>query len=92
MEMKMLDKQFWNESLGGDKSGFYDELNASITNNFTGNLTKIEETEFVQYSLRPETYIVPILFGAIFIIGVIGNGTLIIVFLRHRAMRNVPNT
>uniref|UniRef100_A0A182WF52 G-protein coupled receptors family 1 profile domain-containing protein n=1 Tax=Anopheles minimus TaxID=112268 RepID=A0A182WF52_9DIPT len=50
------------------------------------------ETPYTPYELRPETYIVPILFAAIFIIGVLGNGTLIIVFLRHRAMRNVPNT
>ncbi|XP_058066939.1 neuropeptide CCHamide-1 receptor-like [Anopheles bellator] len=50
------------------------------------------ETPYTPYELRPETYIVPILFAAIFIVGVLGNGTLIIVFLRHRAMRNVPNT
>ncbi|CAF4878906.1 unnamed protein product [Pieris macdunnoughi] len=44
------------------------------------------------YSQRPETYIVPILFAFIFIIGVVGNGTLVAVFVRHKAMRNVPNT
>ncbi|KFB47546.1 bombesin receptor subtype-3 [Anopheles sinensis] len=50
------------------------------------------ETPYTPFVLRPETYIVPILFAAIFIVGVLGNGTLVIVFLRHRAMRNVPNT
>lgn len=44
------------------------------------------------YSERVETYIVPIVFAIIFIVGVLGNGTLIIVFVRHRTMRNVPNT
>ena len=50
------------------------------------------EIPYESYALRPETYMVPIIFGFIFVVGVIGNGTLIIVFLRHRAMRNVPNT
>lgn len=49
-------------------------------------------TEYVPYYTRPETYIVPVVFAIIFVVGVLGNGTLIIVFLRHRAMRNVPNT
>ncbi|KAG7312061.1 Neuropeptide CCHamide-1 receptor [Plutella xylostella] len=44
------------------------------------------------YDERPETYIVPILFALIFVIGVVGNGTLVAVFVRHKAMRNVPNT
>lgn len=47
---------------------------------------------YTPYHLRPETYIVPVLFFLIFIVGVLGNGTLVIIFLRHRAMRNVPNT
>lgn len=50
------------------------------------------EIPYTPYSLRPETYIVPTLFALIFLVGVLGNGTLVIVFLRHRAMRNVPNT
>lgn len=50
------------------------------------------EIPYQPYERRPETYMVPIIFGLIFIVGVIGNGTLVIVFLRHRAMRNVPNT
>ncbi|XP_065368195.1 neuropeptide CCHamide-1 receptor [Calliphora vicina] len=50
------------------------------------------ETPYVPYVMRPETYIVPVLFAFIFIVGVLGNGTLIIVFLTVRQMRNVPNT
>ncbi|XP_042237228.1 neuropeptide CCHamide-1 receptor-like [Homarus americanus] len=49
-------------------------------------------TGYVPYYERPETYIVPILFAAIFIVGVIGNGTLIIIFAKNRNLRNVPNT
>lgn len=44
------------------------------------------------YSERPETYIVPIIFAIIFFVGVYGNGTLVLIFIRHRVMRNVPNT
>ncbi|XP_075168951.1 CCHamide-2 receptor [Haematobia irritans] len=41
---------------------------------------------------RPETIFVAILFTLIFIVGVLGNGTLVIIFFRHRSMRNIPNT
>ncbi|CAK1587162.1 unnamed protein product [Parnassius mnemosyne] len=44
------------------------------------------------YYERPETYIVPLIFALIFVVGVVGNGTLVAVFIRHKAMRNVPNT
>ncbi|EDW72016.1 uncharacterized protein Dwil_GK10663 [Drosophila willistoni] len=49
-------------------------------------------TTYIPYGRRPETYIVPILFALIFVVGVLGNGTLIVVFLSVRQMRNVPNT
>lgn len=48
--------------------------------------------QYTPYGQRPETYIVPLLFAIIFVVGVLGNGTLIVIFLRHRAMRNIPNT
>ncbi|KAI8120053.1 Neuropeptide CCHamide-2 receptor [Lucilia cuprina] len=41
---------------------------------------------------RPETIFIIILFLLIFIVGVLGNGTLVIIFFRHRSMRNIPNT
>lgn len=50
------------------------------------------EIPYQDYEFRFETYVVPLIFGIIFIVGVLGNGTLVVVFLRHRAMRNVPNT
>ncbi|XP_074038675.1 neuropeptide CCHamide-1 receptor [Leptinotarsa decemlineata] len=43
------------------------------------------------YEDRPETYIIPVLFFVIFVIGVMGNGTLVFIFLRHKIMRSVPN-
>lgn len=47
---------------------------------------------YVPYEKRLATYIIPLIFLLIFIIGVLGNGCLILIFFRHRAMRNVPNT
>lgn len=49
-------------------------------------------TEYTPYGERLETYLVPVLFAIIFIVGVLGNGTLVIVYVRHRGMRNAPNT
>ena len=64
-----------------------------FVNQSADNQSNFMDSEgYEPYSSRPETYIVPVLFFLIFIIGVIGNGTLVIIFLRHRAMRNVPNT
>nr|XP_018898508.1 PREDICTED: neuropeptide CCHamide-1 receptor-like [Bemisia tabaci] len=34
---------------------------------------------------------VPIVFGLIFLVGLLGNGTLVLIFARHPFMRNVPN-
>lgn len=60
--------------------------------NLTDVIGEDSDSQYTPYNQRPETYIVPVLFAIIFIVGVLGNGTLVIVFLRHRAMRNVPNT
>ncbi|XP_059476265.1 neuropeptide CCHamide-1 receptor-like [Neocloeon triangulifer] len=51
-----------------------------------------DEMQYVPYEQRPETYIVPVVFAIIFVVGVLGNGSLILIFARHRRMRNVPNT
>lgn len=56
------------------------------------DLISTTEVPYEPYEVRPETYLVPIVFGIIFIVGVLGNGVLVVVFVRHRAMRNVPNT
>ncbi|KAM3965640.1 neuropeptide receptor A14 [Aphomia sociella] len=50
------------------------------------------DNEYTPYEDRLETYLVPVLFAIIFIVGVLGNGTLVIVYVRHRGMRNAPNT
>ncbi|XP_058980951.1 neuropeptide CCHamide-1 receptor [Musca domestica] len=67
-------------------------LATNVSSNEVGGIMNATETPYVPYVMRPETYIVPVLFAFIFIVGVLGNGTLIIVFLTVRQMRNVPNT
>jgi hypothetical protein len=59
------------------------------SSNLEANVTVID---FTPYEKRLATYIVPIIFALIFIIGVLGNGCLILIFFKHRTMRNIPNT
>lgn len=73
-------------------SGSLSSLSDTEVHPADNNKTNTSNEEFVPYENRPETYLVPILFSIIFIVGVLGNGTLIVVFIKHRAMRNVPNT
>lgn len=62
--------------------------------NFTNQTFDYEYDDdyYIPYSQRPETYFVPVIFLLIIIAGVLGNGTLIFILLRHAKMRNVPNT
>lgn len=66
-------------------------LDLLSSNSSVKNVTNITDI-YIPYEQRPETYIVPIIFLIIFVVGVIGNGTLVIIFFRHRSMRNIPNT
>ena len=70
-----------NDSMGVNKSNW-------------SSMYEDEENEdgYIEYKDRPETYIVPIVFAIIFLVGVIGNGSLIYVLCRHKSMRSVPNT
>ncbi|KAH9511512.1 neuropeptide CCHamide-1 receptor isoform X3 [Dermatophagoides farinae] len=47
--------------------------------------------DYIPYESRPETYIVPIIFFFIFVVGTIGNGTVIYIFYQHKSMRTVAN-
>ncbi|KAF8790254.1 neuropeptide CCHamide-1 receptor-like [Argiope bruennichi] len=77
------------------------DLNETFITALSWNLSNIsEETNntpeddgaYIPYGLRPETYIVPLVFAIIFFIGLIGNGTLVLIFIRNRFMRSIPNT
>jgi len=65
---------------------------AVMANNIsTINNTLQSINDYYDYADRPETYIVPALFAIIFVIGMIGNITLVLIFVRNKQMRNVPN-
>ncbi|GIY02031.1 neuropeptide CCHamide-1 receptor [Caerostris extrusa] len=51
-------------------------INDQLDNNETWNFT-----EYVPYEQRLETYVVPAVFALVFIVGLLGNGTLICIFL-----------
>lgn len=65
----------------------YDDV--SVVTNTTG--LDSNDTQHVPYPMRPETYVVPVVFGLIFLLGIVGNGTLIFIVLKNKCMRNVPN-
>ena len=50
-------------------------------------------TEYDDEMLSSDTsaYVVPVIFAIIFIVGVIGNGTTILIVVHNKMMRNVPN-
>lgn len=63
------------------------EMNISESNKYS----QTNQT-YTPYNLRPETYLVPFIFSLIFICGIIGNSTLIRIFIQHQSMRTPPNT
>ncbi|XP_058794143.1 neuropeptide CCHamide-2 receptor-like [Phymastichus coffea] len=66
------------------------QVNDSISTAF-GLEEEDEDDEYIPYVQRPETYIVPIVFLLILVVGVAGNGVLVFTLLRHANMRNIPN-
>ncbi|XP_046662685.1 neuropeptide CCHamide-2 receptor-like [Homalodisca vitripennis] len=71
-------------------------LQMEITNISEGLVTdtamndKSTSSEFVEtFWMRFHTYMVHVVFGII--LGFVGNGTVILIFLRHRNMRSIPN-
>jgi len=84
-----MDNMYLDES----EEGLVDlNLTQEITKHHKACLKVANETIcFTPYALRPETYIVPVVFGIIFFVGLIGNGTLIYTFIKEKTIRNVPN-
>ncbi|KAJ1521392.1 hypothetical protein ONE63_003067 [Megalurothrips usitatus] len=65
---------------------------ARLAANWTHCRNGSDEDAVLPYSSRPETYFLPVLFAGIYLTGVLGNGTLIFMFVSDRKMRNEPNT
>ncbi|XP_053629937.1 neuropeptide CCHamide-1 receptor [Cherax quadricarinatus] len=70
-----------------DEDAWYVNATEAATEEVGRNLT-----EYTPYSQRPETYLVPIVFALIFVTGVVGNGALIFMFVKHPKLRSTPNT
>lgn len=100
-ELRSIGTQSWVELTTDSMVSIVTDALSMYTNDTNGTWmasgtatpsTNSEEVSYKGYQYRPETYIVPIIFGIIFLAGLMGNGMLIAVFIKHRAMRNVPNT
>lgn len=102
-DSRSIDTQSWSELTTDSMVGIVADVlsiyaNDTNTTEWTvpdgtpSSSLNTEEVSYKDYQYRPETYIVPIIFGIIFLAGLMGNGMLIAVFIKHRAMRNVPNT
>lgn len=73
----------------------FTSLSASPAEGGNENISSVVEdnplqgnvTEYQPYHLRPETYLVPLVFSGIFVTGVVGNGALIFMFLKHPTLR-----
>ena len=70
---------------GTDAAANCTVVNGTVTN---GSVCGGPSSRFTHL---PEGYVLPFLFALIFIVGVLGNGTLIFIVLRNKVMRNVPN-
>ncbi|XP_054709405.1 neuropeptide CCHamide-1 receptor-like [Uloborus diversus] len=82
-DMIFADEQQLNVSLLS-----WNTTNRSVDSNYTSE----EDGLYIPYQLRPETYIVPMVFVVVFFVGLLGNGTLVLIFVRNRSMRSIPNT
>ena len=60
--------------------------------NLEGETGQQESSGNIAYHERLETYIVPVVFGIIFLLGVVGNGFLMFILCRLKSMRSAPNT
>lgn len=67
----------------------YEDANETspVLDTESSSLGNSTEEKYLPYHLRPETYLVPCVFAGIFVTGVVGNGALIFMFLKHRKLR-----
>jgi len=85
-EDSVCDVRCWIRTIG---SRTQTERVINMTNTSTNHNLSIND--YYDYTVRPETYIVPVLFAIIFVVGMVGNVTLVLIFVRNKQMRNVPN-
>ena len=64
---------------------------ASVTSSDVTNETVVPQRTELWLSDRPEAAIVPVIFAIIFLVGVLGNGTLVYIVAMNKKLRNAPN-
>ena len=68
-----------------DKMDYIEEVNSTIYHKECETLERLQLTDIFKH------YIYPVIYGIILIIGTIGNGTLFLIFIRHKEIRTSPN-
>merc|ERR1712142_213886 len=63
--------------------------NVEINTTNTGNFSRLDDDNFWNTSLQG--IIVPVVFGFIFVIGVLGNSVMVYILLTNQTMKNIPN-
>lgn len=83
----MEDRVAWSVSNMTTLSPYEDVNETLLVLGTQPPLGNSSEEEYLPYHLRPETYLVPLVFAGIFVTGVVGNGALIFMFLKHPKLR-----
>nr|XP_045588290.1 neuropeptide CCHamide-1 receptor-like [Procambarus clarkii] len=103
MEDSDTNHVIWNTNFTKDYASYIDlfthdnaSIDAILNDSRLSNSSEAMEggnaTVYTPYAERPETYLVPLVFAVIFVTGVVGNGALIFMFLKHPKLRSTPNT
>jgi bombesin-like receptor 3 len=61
-------------------------MNESAALNASDNSAEAEEER-----VNVEKYLAPVIFGLIFVVGAVGNGSLMFIICRYKSMRNLTN-
>jgi hypothetical protein len=68
-----------------DRKTYLEAMNKSIHEEYMQAIRKKDLEEMFQYYIYPGVYIV------IFVLGVMGNGVLLLIFVKHKEIRTAPN-
>jgi hypothetical protein len=77
----------WNYSFNllSDRKTYLEAMNKSIQEEYMQTIEKSDIEEVFQYYIYPGVYLI------IFILGTIGNGALLLMFVKHKEVRTGPN-
>jgi hypothetical protein len=78
----------WNHSfqLLSDRKTYLEAMNKTLQEEYMQTIKKRNIEEIFQYYIYPGVYLV------IFLLGIMGNGALLLMFVKHKEVRTAPNT